>query len=446
MATTHQHRVLMLLQNSQYSQDGRVIREATALRDAGYAVTVICPRGDGERCRMVFDGVHAYQYPLVSVGTGFVGYVFEYGYAVSAMFVLSLWVFIVRGFDVIHAHNPPEFLVAVAAFYRLFGKRFVFDHHDLSPEMYRMRFGDRSRKPVHALLLLFERLTCRMADHVIATNESVKKLEAERTGISEEKITVVRNGPEPRHFADIAAHSSLSQINGTVIGYVGEMGPLDGIDTLLRSLRCLQDDLGRNDWRAVLVGDGESFGPLKQLACELGIDDTVCFVGRVPLGEVVPYIAGMDICAIPDPCNEYTRRCTLVKTMEYMAQGKPIVAFDLTETRFSAGASALYVGDNDEHAFAQALAELMDDPPRRESMGRAGRERAEAELAWCHSVPSLLSVYAEVCGRPAGPGRPNPPETCDDTHPEVVAGTTPVSCEREFGAGAPSQTAEALAP
>jgi glycosyltransferase involved in cell wall biosynthesis len=398
----------MLLENTPYSQDGRVQREARALRDAGYAVTVICPRGRGESFRMDFDGVLAYQYPSHSFPNGFLGYVLEYGYAIAAMVVLSVYALIRPGFDVLHAHNPPDFLVAIAAVYKLLGKRFIFDHHDLTPEMFRARFGADGHRVIYAILVLFERLTCRLADQIIATSESIKQLESERSGVSVDKITVVRNGPEARHFADVDPHPSLRGVGKTVIGFVGEMGPLDGVDSLLRALHALKVKLKRDDWLAVLVGDGESFISLQQLAQELGIAPDVRFVGRVPFADVVPYIRAMDVCAIPDPCNDYTRRCTLIKTMEYMAQGKAIVAFDLTETRFSAQQAAIYVGDNDEDSFARALAQLMDDPARREEMGRWGRRRAESELAWRHSIPRLLSAYARVTGtmRRLGPFRP----------------------------------------
>ena len=394
-------RVLMLLQNSNYSDDGRVIREANALRDSGYEVTVICPRGPSEpRCMNFANGVRAYQFTQRTIGTGYVGYIFEYGYAMAMMFGLSLYILLTSGFDIIHAHNPPDFFIAFGVFYKLFRKRFVFDNHDLAPEMYEVRF-DGGSPLMHRLLLLFERLSCRWSDQVITVNESHKRILVERAGIPGNRVTVVRNGPENQHFAEVAAHSSLTDTNKIIIGYVGEMGPLDGIDFLLRALRTLLNNLGREDWLCVLVGDGEAFESLQKLAIELGLADHIRFVGRVGFAEVVPFIQAMDICTIPDPANAYTTHCTLIKTMEYMAQRKPIVAFDLIETRCSAGESAVYIADNDELAFAQALADLIVDPKRRDAMGRAGRARVESQLAWRHSIPSLLAAYDRITGKPA---------------------------------------------
>jgi glycosyltransferase involved in cell wall biosynthesis len=387
-------RILMLLENCHYTVDGRVIRESRALTEAGYQVTVICPRGKGEPWTMDCDGVRVVQYTLPCIGAGWLGFFLEYAWAMTATLLLSIYVLLRYGFDVVHAHNPPDFFVAIVLLYKPLGKRFVFDHHDLAPEMYSQRFARRGM--VYRLLLFFERLSCRVADHIITTNHSFKQIEMERCGIASERITVVRNGPEEKHLASAAPHESLRDEQRTVIGFVGEMGPLDGVDLLLRSLHRLREDLHRDDWLAVLVGDGESFDSLKRAAQELGIDGQVRFVGRVPFEEVTPYIAAMDLCAIPDPPNEYTRRCTLIKTMEYMAQSKPIVAFDLKETRFSAQDGAVYVLENDESAFARAIAELMDDADLRRAMGLAGRRRVETELTWRHSIPHLLSVYAAL--------------------------------------------------
>jgi glycosyltransferase involved in cell wall biosynthesis len=264
--------------------------------------------------------------------------------------------------------------------------------------MHQMRFPEARESVLQKLLVFFERQSCRWADHVIAANESHKRVEQERSGIPASRITVVRNGPEAKHFAEVEPHPLFQESGRTVIGFVGQMGPLDGVEVLLRIFRSLRFDLHRDDWQGVLVGDGEVFDLLPALAAELGVADRVHFTGRVAFSEVVPLIRAMDICTIPDPLNVYTRHCTLIKAMEYMAQGKPIVAFDLPETRFSAADAATYVSHGDERGFAQALSDLMDDLPRREAMGRAGRKRAEEELAWRHWAPNLLAVYEQLTG------------------------------------------------
>ncbi len=387
--------VLMFLENVPYSLDGRVRREVTALTRAGLEVSVICPRASYEARKLVLDGAHIYQYTPAEFGSGAIGYMIEYAHAMLASWLLSLYVLAKRGFYVIHAHNPPDFFVAIALFYRLLGKKFVFDHHDLAPEMFRVRFQGKG-SVLHRILVIFERLSYRAANHVIVTNQSFKEIGIARSGIPADRITIVRNGPEPRHFADVEPHPSLRDCQQTVIGFLGAMGALDGVDNLLRALQHLRDGLGRRDWVCVLVGDGETFDDLTQLAKHLGIEEHTVFVGAVGLGEVVPYIAAMDICTAPDPENEYTTRCTLIKVMEYMAQSKPIVSFDLTETRFTAGESAIYVSDNDCRAFAHALEKLMDDPQRRRAMGEFGRHRVESGLSWKHSIPQLLSVYERL--------------------------------------------------
>ena len=395
MKTNHGNRVLMLLENSSYTFDGRVRREASALRDAGYQVTVICPRVAGQASVLDFDGVLAYQYTSLSIGSGFLGYVTEYVWALMATTWLSLVVLIRHGFDVIHAHNPPDLFVLLAMFYKLAGKQFVFDHHDLAPDMYRARFGSE-KKIVFRVLLLLERWSCHFADQVIATNESYQRLQVERAGISPDKITIVRNGPEDKHFEPVEPHHSLRGFGKAVIGYVGEMGVQDGVEYLIRSLAHLRNNRGRTDWFAVLVGSGDMQMRLKRLASDLGIGEDILFTGRVSPDDVVPFLSGMDICTVPDPSNSYNDHCTMIKVMEYMAQGKPTVAFDLPETRFSAGESGLYVAPNDEASFAAALEQLIDDPVRRQRLGTVARVRAEAELAWKHSVPNLLSVYERL--------------------------------------------------
>ncbi len=389
-------RVLMLLENCPYSQDGRVRREATALRAAGYTVTVICPRGRGEPRFRNADGVLTYQYTQWSFGSGFVGYLVEYGTAMLATLVLSFYVCVRRGFDVVHAHNPPDLFVAIALVYKLIGKRFVFDHHDLAPEMYRVRFGAPSAGLVYRTLCMFERWSCRLADQVITTSESYREVEIERCRVDPARISIVRNGPEPMHFREVPPNADVRASGRTVIGYVGEMGLLDGIDNLLRALHHLRDNLRRDDWSCVLLGDGEVRPQLEELVRELGLEEHVQFAGRTSHAGVVPYLRAMDIGTVPDPRNDYNDRCTMIKTMEYMAQGVPIVASDLRETRYSAADAALYVDPSDAGRFAGALARLLDDAEMRRRMGEAGRRRAESVLAWKHSIPNLLAVYQRL--------------------------------------------------
>jgi glycosyltransferase involved in cell wall biosynthesis len=357
---------------------------------------VISPAARGQRWREVVDGIQVYRFPQFE-GTSLPGRVWEYLYSTSAIFVLSLLAWACKGFDVIHAANPPDTLVFVAAFHKLFGKRFIFDHHDLSPDMYCAGFGGKRTDLAYHALAALEKLSCRLADHVIATNESYREIEMERGGVPRDRITVVRNGPPSRFCLPVEPDPALRPAGKTVLAYAGLMGPQDGLDRLLRALRHLAYDLGRTDFICYLMGKGSMYGQLQDLTMSLGLSEYVRFTGFISDKErFLRYLASADICVDPDPSNGYNDRSTMVKIAEYMALGKPIVAFDLRETRFTAQDSAVYVKDNNEMEFARALAALMDDPERRKAMGESGRHRAETELTWRHSATHLLSAYRSV--------------------------------------------------
>lgn len=394
-------RVLMLLENSTIPNDSRVFAEATELTRAGYQVTVISPAASGQPLSEVLDGVRTYRFPLRPSGNGLLGYLWEYGYAMAATFVISLVLFARDGFDVVHANNPPDTFVFIAAFYKLFGVRFVFDHHDLSPEMYYARFGGRGRPLIYRVLVLLERLSCRLADHVIATNESYKAIEMQRSHVPEQRITVVRNGPDLSRVRLVEPDPGLRQRGRTVIGYMGAMGVQDGVDYLLRALWHLVHDLRRTDFFCVLIGPEDPAVGLNALTIELGLEEYVWRTGYIPYADLLRYLSTADICVDPDPSNPFNDRCTMTKMMVYMALGKPIVAFDLPEHRFTAQQAASYVKPNDELEFARGLVELMDDAERRQAMGSFGRQRVESALAWSYSVPPLLEVYRTVTAAPA---------------------------------------------
>jgi glycosyltransferase involved in cell wall biosynthesis len=411
MKTSTQNRVLMLLENLPFPQDVRVRREAAALTAAGYKVSLICPADWRQPSRETLNGVRVYRYPPPQPGHGLLGYVWEYGYSMAATFLLSFVVFFREGFDVIHAHNPPDLFVWIAGFYKLFGKRFVFDHHDLAPEMYQALFPGGGSRLVHSVLLFLEKVSCRLADHVIATNESYKRVEMERNRVPETRITIVRNGVELQHLLPIEPDPALRQMGKTIIGYVGVTGFHDGMDHLLRALHHLRHDLGRADFYCILIGGGEAWADSKALARELGLEEYVRFTGMMAIDDLLPYLSAADICVDPDPSNAYNDRSTMFKMMEYMALGKPIVAFDLPEHRVSAQHAAVYVTPNDELAFARALAELMDDPIRRATLGAYGRFRTKTQLAWEFSIPNLLGAYRTVLAEPGASTQPAPAST-----------------------------------
>jgi glycosyltransferase involved in cell wall biosynthesis len=324
-------------------------------------------------------------------------------------FALSLVIYLREGFDVIHAANPPDTFVLIAAFYKLLGVRFVYDHHDLSPEMYQARLNGRGSRFVYHALILFEKLSCRLADHVIATNQSYRTVEMQRGYVPEERITIVRNGPDLNRFQPTEPDTELRRKGKTIIGYAGIMGFQDGVDYLLRALQHLVYGLGRTDFFCVIIGGlGDARASLKVLATELGLDKYIWFTGWVSNDGYIRYLSTADICVDPDPSNPFNDRSTMIKILEYMALEKPIVAFNLPEHRYTAQEAALYVRPNDEIELARALAELMDDPPRRRAMGLFGRRRVETELAWCYSVQPLLDAYRAVLSRVDDKRRPNP--------------------------------------
>jgi len=396
------NRILMLLENLAFPQDLRVRREANALSAAGYRVSVICPAGKGQPYRETVNGVRVYRYPAPRAAIGFLGYIWEYGWSMVGSFFLSALVFLTDGFDVIHAHNPPDTFVFIAMLYKLFGKRFVFDHHDLSAEMYQARLSGRGNPIVCRVLIWLEKLTCRFADHVIVTNESYKRFAMERGRVPEAHITIVRNGIDLSSLnGNIEPDRGLRGMGKTIIGFVGVMGFQDGVDYLLRALQHLVYDLRRSDFHCVLIGGGDAWASLRAQAHQLGLDEYVQFMGFIFGEELRRYLSAADICVDSSPLNPYTDHSTMFKIMEYMSLRKPIVAFDLTEHRFTAQEAAIYVPPNDELAFAQAIARLMDDPRRRAALGEVGPHRIKTQLAWDYSIPNLLRAYRLVLPRAA---------------------------------------------
>jgi glycosyltransferase involved in cell wall biosynthesis len=391
------NRILMLLENLPFPQDIRVRREANALTAAGYRVTVICPASKGQSFRETVNNVRVLRYPPPPPANGFLGYAWEYGYAMLASFLLSVLVFFGEGFDAVHAHNPPDTFVFIGLVYKLFGKRFVYDHHDLSPEMYQARFVGGGSPFVYRVLLALERLTCRFADHVIVTNESYKKIAMERGKVPESRISIVRNGVELSQLDQaVEPDRKLREMGKIIIGYVGVMGFQDGVDYLLRVLDHLIRDFGRTDFHCVIIGGGDAWFNLKAQALQLTLDKYVQFTGFVFGKELRRFLSAADICVDPTPSSTYSDRSTMFKIMDYMSLGKPFVAFDMPEHRFTAHNSAVYVPANDTSAFAKAVVELMDDAPRRVTLGVLGRARIKSKLAWDYSVPNLLHAYSVV--------------------------------------------------
>jgi len=385
-------RILILVENLPSPFDRRVWQEASALRDAGHRVTIICPTGKGyEKRYEEIDGIAIHRYRLPVEASGALGYAIEYGAALAMTFALTWRVLFTRGFDVIHACNPPDLFFLIGGFFRLLGKKFVFDHHDINPELYEAKFGRRDF--FYRLLLVMERLTFQTANLSIATNESYRRIAMERGRMDPDRVFVVRSGPSLERLKIVPPDPKLKRGRKHLVGYVGVMGEQEGIHLLLQAVRAVVYCRKRNDIHFGIVGGGTALEDMKRLARELGIDDYVTFTGRVPDAELLAMLNTADVCVNPDVANVMNDKSTMNKIMEYMALGKPIVQFDLTEGRFSAQDASLYAKRNCPQDLAAKLVELIDDPERRATMGAYGRRRVENELEWKYEVPKLLAAY-----------------------------------------------------
>lgn len=399
---TETKRILMLLENESMPDDNRVLLEAESLIDAGYDVTVICPTGQETARYELIGDIRIYRYPKPFEIPGFLGYVWEYGYSLTMMFVISLFVWMRRGFDVVHVHTPPDMTALIAIFYQLFGKKYVFDLHDLSPELYLARGGKTKPNTVYHVLGFFERLACRRADRLIATNETQRRVQVDRCGADPSHCYVVRNGPNELFLNDVEPLSDLRPTGKLVLGYVGVIGIQDGVDYMIRTLAELKHVHGRDDFCVVIVGGGPAAADLMTLADELNVADLIKITGMIPFPSVPRYIASFDICFTPDPSNTYNDSCTTIKTMEYMALRKPTVCFRTRENVLTAGDAALYAENNDVKELARVTMQLMDDPELRRSLGQLARTRVEDGLTWAHQEVPLIALYDDLFGMRVG--------------------------------------------
>ncbi|WP_410577375.1 glycosyltransferase family 4 protein [Amycolatopsis sp. lyj-108] len=384
-------KALILVENLSVPFDRRVWQECQTLRDAGWEVHVICPQGTKRdtEAEVTIDGVHILRYPLKAATGGPAGYVQEYGSALWHTLRLARKVGRV---DVVHACNPPDLLFLVALYLKRQGAKFIFDQHDLCPELYLSRF-DRGEDFLYRAVCALERRTYKTADVVIATNESYKDVAVKRGGKSPEDVFVVRSAPVVERFHMVPVEPELKKGKPHLLAYLGVMGPQDGVDYALRALASLRDVVGRTDWHAVFIGSGDAFDAMVALSKELKLDDQVEFTGRIPDEDLLRYLSAADVCLSPDPLNPLNDVSTMNKIMEYMAMSRPIVSFELREARVSAGEAALYAPANDEPEFAKLIAHLLDSPEQRAAMGELGRARVAGPLSWENSQKALLSAY-----------------------------------------------------
>ncbi len=402
-------RVLSITQNYPVPGKKMVWNQLLVLRAAGHEVVAICPQAEGqgavgaEAARFErLDGIDIFRYAQPRASGSAISYLREYAVAFWRIRRLARRVAGGRGFDVVQACNPPDFLLLAVRFLRRRGACLIFDHHDLSPELYVAKFGG-SGGAFYWLTRMLERVNFRVADLVIATNESYKRVALERGGIRPEHIFVVRKGPDLARFQPVPADPELKRGQRALISWIGEIASQDGVDHAIRALAHLRER--RDDWHAIIAGDGSALGDLRRLTTELGLDDRVEFTGWLEEPELRRLLCSSDVCLAPDPKTPLSDASTLLKIAEYMAMSRPIVSYDLTESRVTAGEAAIYARPNDPEAFGRAIDELLDDPARRALMGRIGRERVERWFSWEQSKNELLAAYEVALNGDPGGGR-----------------------------------------
>ncbi|MFZ0273521.1 MAG: glycosyltransferase family 4 protein [Acidobacteriaceae bacterium] len=388
-------KVLIIVENLPVPFDARVWKEALALRANGYGVTVLCPRDKKHKKGYEFlDGIHVYRHPMFGEGNSIFGYMLEFFCALFFEFFYTSWIFLRRGFNVIQGCNPPDDIFLVALPFKLFGVKYIFDHHDANPELYLSKYEKKGL--LYRSQVLLEKLTYRFSDVVMATNGSYRDLAISRGGHAPEDVFIVRNGPDLDRLSAIPPDPALRHGKDYLVGYVGTMSIQEGLDILLKVAEFMRN-AGRRDIHFTCVGGGPGLPGLQQMVKDMKLEDTVDFTGRISDERLLAILSTADVCANPDKPCEMNDISTMIKIMEYMALGKPIVQFDLKEGRFSAGEASLYASkDNMVADFAAKILWLLEHPEQRKKMGEIGRRRVEMELAWKFSVDNLLAAYERV--------------------------------------------------
>ena len=388
-------KILILVENLPVPLDRRIWMEATTLGDAGYQVSVICPKGKYSAFYEVMQNVRIYRYPLPSLES-VLGHFLEYAIALPITFFLTFVVFFKDGFDVIQSANPPDFFFIIGGFFKIFGKKFIFDHHDLMPEICDSRWNGWKHKVAYLPSVWAEKQTFKTADWVIATNESYRQIAIRRGGVNPEKVVVVRSGPEIDKFKPVPVNDSWRNGKEYLVGYLGVMGPNDGMEYLLETINFIVHSLNRTDIHFILIGSGDMQPKLKKICTRFGLDEFVEFTGRLPDQQVKEILSTADLAVAPDPRDPLNDVSTMNKIIEYMALEKALVCFDLREAKVSAGDAAVYAKPNDAQDFALKVIELLEQPEKRKVMASYGRKRFLDSLAWDHQKKHLLRLYQEL--------------------------------------------------
>ena len=418
-------RVLILVENLPVPLDRRVWLEAKALVSAGYSVSVICPSGRGwDAGYEEIGGVHIYRFPEPpEARTGAFAFGLEWIWSLWHMFRLSHRVRRERGFDVIQGCNPPDLIFLPALWWRLVGVRYLFDHHDVCPELFEAKFGKRGI--LWRTMRVFERLTFAAASVSIATNESFRRIALARGRMKAEDVFVVRSAP------GVEFRPPSDKTNGggiTRIGYVGVIGQQEGMDLLVSAAEHLVRRRRREAVHFEIVGFGPELEHVKANVAARGLGPYFTFHGGRFGSDLLEILNRCDIGVAPDPKNPMNDISTMNKVMEYMTLELPVVQFDLTEGRASVGGAGLYARPNDHEDFAAKLVELIDDPDLRRRMGQIGRRRVRDGLSWEHSEVQLLRAYDRIFAKVE--------DTDAGTAPVAIASRAPAARLDRLGSAA----------
>lgn len=390
--------ILFIVENLSYPFDRRVYRESISLKNAGYNVSVISPKGieHDKNSYDIVDGIDVYRYPLLVISKNKFHYLIEYITSIFFIFFLSLKILFNKNFHIIHIANPPDIFFPILSFYRIFGKKIIFDQHDLSPESYLSRFKGQKKDIFYRIQLIFEYLTYKCSNIVITTNNSYKRIAKQRGNLKNDKIFIVRNGPKKELFDYCGEFKELKEGFKYMVVYIGIMGIQDGVDFLIRSINYFVKVLRRTDTIFVLIGKGDDFENLKNMVKDFGIEKYVKFTGRISDKDALRYLSTADLAASPDPENPLNSISTMNKVMEYMITKCPIVSYDLPEAKYSAKDSAVYVKGNDFEEFAKQISILLDNEERRKKMAEYGYNRVIENLIWEKQVDNLLKIYGNI--------------------------------------------------
>lgn len=399
MSFSKPRRVLIVVENLPVPLDRRVWQEATTLVENGYQVSVICPMGRGwNKPYELIEGVHVYRHSEpTEAHSGAIAYAREYGHAIWHWFRLARVVWRERGFDVIQGCNPPDLIFLLALWYRMWGVLYVFDHHDVCPELFEAKFGKKGL--LYQIMLIWERITFACADVSIATNESFRSIAIRRGKMKPEDVFVVRSAPRIGTFIIAPGNPAHKKGASILLGYVGVIGQQEGMDLLVAAADHLIRKLNHRDVHFTIIGFGPQLEEVQRDVKSRGLERYFTFTGALYGDDMLAVLNSIDIGVSPDPYNPMNDISTMNKVMEYMTLEKPVVQFDLTEGRASAGEASLYARSNDPVDFAAKIAALIDNPAERDRLGKLGRERVLDRLSWAHSAPNLLAAYERVFGK-----------------------------------------------